>query len=108
MKKELGIFILLVALCAVTATLNPIFLSPTNLTNMANVIGLFGVFEKFASDLDNVPAHYIGGLAIVSLRGEQPLAVWALDIGADGIHGFYNVMNPAKLARIGVPSGQRG
>jgi RNA polymerase sigma-70 factor (ECF subfamily) len=69
---------------------------------------LLGVLEKFASDLDNVPAHYNGGLAFVSLRGEQPIAVWALDIGADGIRGFYNVMNPAKLSRIGVPSGQRG
>jgi ribose transport system permease protein len=45
MKKELGIFILLVVLCVVTATINPRFLSYTNLTNMANVIGLFGVFS---------------------------------------------------------------
>ncbi|MEK7952396.1 ABC transporter permease [Luteolibacter soli] len=45
MKKELGIFILLVVLCAVTATINPRFLSSANLTNMANVIGLFGVFS---------------------------------------------------------------
>src|SRR6187431_2134566 len=45
MKKELGISILLVALCAVTALINPRFLSITNLTNMANVIGLFGVFS---------------------------------------------------------------
>ena len=45
MKKELGIFILLVALCAVTASINPRFLSQTNLTNMANLIGLFGVFS---------------------------------------------------------------
>jgi ribose transport system permease protein len=45
MKKELGISILLVVLCAVTAAINPRFLSATNLTNMANVIGLFGVFS---------------------------------------------------------------
>ncbi|WP_035611362.1 ABC transporter permease [Haloferula sp. BvORR071] len=45
MKKELGIFILLVVLCTVTATINPRFLSAANLTNMANVIGLFGVFS---------------------------------------------------------------
>ena len=45
MKKELGIFILLVVLCVVTATINPRFLSYANLTNMANVIGLFGVFS---------------------------------------------------------------
>ena len=37
MKKELGIFGLLVVLCAVTAAMNPRFLSQANLTNMANV-----------------------------------------------------------------------
>jgi len=44
-KKELGIFVLLAALCAVTAIINPRFLSGTNLTNMANVIGMFGIFS---------------------------------------------------------------
>jgi ribose transport system permease protein len=45
MKKEAGIAALLFALCAVTAILNPKFLSPVNLTNMANIIGLFGIFS---------------------------------------------------------------
>ena len=45
MKKEIGIFILLISLCAVTAAVNPRFLSPTNLTNMANIIGMFGIFS---------------------------------------------------------------
>ena len=45
MKKELGIFILLTVLCAVTAAINPRFISGTNLTNMANIIGLFGIFS---------------------------------------------------------------
>ena len=45
MKKELGIFSLLLLLCGVTAAINHRFLSATNLTNMANVIGLFGVFS---------------------------------------------------------------
>lgn len=45
MKKEIGIFILLVVLCAVTALINPRFLSALNLTNMANVIGMFGIFS---------------------------------------------------------------
>ena len=63
---------------------------------------------SIAADLENVPALYNGELAFVSLRGEQPIAVWTLDIAADGIRGFYNVMNPAKLSRIEVPSGQSG
>ncbi|HXC36292.1 MAG TPA: ABC transporter permease [Candidatus Acidoferrales bacterium] len=45
MKKELGIFILLVILCAVTGFKNPLFFSKVNLLNTANLIGLFGIFS---------------------------------------------------------------
>jgi ribose transport system permease protein len=45
MKKELGIFILLVILCAVTGFKNPLFFSRINLVNNANLIGLFGIFS---------------------------------------------------------------
>lgn len=45
MKKELGIFILLVVVCAVVAVLNPRFLAPANLQNMARLIGAYGVFS---------------------------------------------------------------
>lgn len=45
MKKELGIFSLLVVVCGVTEILNPQFLKGTNLTNLANLIGMFGVFS---------------------------------------------------------------
>ena len=45
MKKELGIFSLLVALCVATTAMNPRFLSEANMTNMANIVGLFGIFS---------------------------------------------------------------
>jgi ribose transport system permease protein len=45
MRKELGIFALLVVLCIVTAILNPRFLSPANLQNMARLIGMYGIFS---------------------------------------------------------------
>ena len=64
MKKELGIFILLVVLCVVTATINPRFLSQANLTNMANVIGLFGVFSL--------------GLGLVIITGGIDLSVGSM------------------------------
>jgi len=64
MKKELGISILLVVLCAVTAIINPRFISPTNLTNMANVIGLFGVFSL--------------GLGLVIITGGIDLSVGSI------------------------------
>ena len=45
MKKEFGIFILLVLLCAVTGFENPRFFSQANLVNTANLIGLYGIFS---------------------------------------------------------------
>ncbi len=45
MKKEFGIFALLVVLCAVTGFENPRFFSQANLANTANLIGLYGIFS---------------------------------------------------------------
>lgn len=45
MKKELGIFILLVVLCTVVSILNPRFLSAANLQNTARLIGAYGIFS---------------------------------------------------------------
>jgi hypothetical protein len=33
------------------------------------------------------------------------MAAWTFEIGAGGVQRFLNVMNPAKLSRIGSPSG---
>jgi ribose transport system permease protein len=44
-RKELGLAILIVGIAAITAALNPQFLSTVNLMNMANLIGLFGIFS---------------------------------------------------------------
>lgn len=45
MKKELGILVLLLALCGVTAAQNPRFLSQINLLNTANLIGMYGILS---------------------------------------------------------------
>src|SRR3989442_6580161 len=45
MKKELGIFFLLVILCVVVAAINPNFLLVINLQNLARQIGAFGIFS---------------------------------------------------------------
>ncbi|MGH8022652.1 MAG: ABC transporter permease [Limisphaerales bacterium] len=45
MKKELGIFILLVILCLITGFENPRFFSRVNLVDTANLVGLFGIFS---------------------------------------------------------------
>lgn len=64
MKKEIGIFLLLVALCVVTAVINPRFVSLLNLTNLANVIGLYGVFSL--------------GLGLVIITGGIDLSVGSM------------------------------
>jgi ribose transport system permease protein len=45
MKKELGIFILLVILCAIVSIKNPNFLLAINLQNVTRQIGAFGIFS---------------------------------------------------------------
>ena len=45
MKKELGIFVLLIVLCIIVSVINPNFLLPINLQNLARQIGAFGIFS---------------------------------------------------------------
>ncbi|MFI5013891.1 MAG: ABC transporter permease [Hyphomicrobiales bacterium] len=45
LKKELGLFILVLVVGTVVAIMNPRFISPINLSNTANLIGLFGLFS---------------------------------------------------------------
>src|SRR5689334_12419698 len=45
MKKELGIFVLLIVLCIIVSVVNPNFLLPINLQNLARQIGAFGIFS---------------------------------------------------------------
>jgi ribose transport system permease protein len=44
LKKDLGLFLLILVVGTVVAFLNPRFISPINLANTANLIGLFGLF----------------------------------------------------------------
>ncbi|MFT4283903.1 MAG: RNA polymerase sigma-70 factor [Protaetiibacter sp.] len=69
---------------------------------------LLGVIAKFTAGAVHVPHPYNGGVAFVSLRDGVPFAVWTVDLGPDGVRGFYNVLNPAKLSRIAAPSGLSG
>jgi ribose transport system permease protein len=44
LKKDLGLFILILVVGTVVAILNPRFVSAINIANTANLIGLFGLF----------------------------------------------------------------
>jgi len=78
MKKELGIFSLLVVLCVVTTSINPRFISQTNLTNMANLIGLFGVFSI--------------GLGLVIITG-------GIDLSVGSMFALCGVLLPMALTK---------
>ncbi len=45
LKKDLGLFLLILLVGAVVAVMNPRFISPINLSNTANLIGLYGLFS---------------------------------------------------------------
>ena len=45
LKKDLGLFLLILLVGAVVAVLNPRFISPINISNTANLIGLYGLFS---------------------------------------------------------------
>ncbi|MBL8894372.1 MAG: ABC transporter permease [Rhizobiales bacterium] len=45
LKKDLGLFLLILVVGAAVAAINPRFLSPINISNTANLIGLFGIFS---------------------------------------------------------------
>lgn len=82
MKKELGIFSLLILLCIVTASINPRFLSQTNLTNMANLIGLFGVFSI--------------GSGLVIITG-------GIDLSVGSMFALCGVLLPMALTKWNIP-----
>jgi ribose transport system permease protein len=64
MKKELGIFVLLVVLCIIVSIINPNFLLAINLQNLARQIGAFGIFSI--------------GLGLVIITGGIELSVGSL------------------------------
>jgi len=64
MKKELGIFILLVVLCVIVSIKEPNFLLAINLQNLGRQIGAFGIFSI--------------GLGIVIITGGIELSVGSM------------------------------
>jgi ribose transport system permease protein len=82
-KKELGIFILLVVLCAVVSVFNPQFLSATNLQNMARLIGAYGIFSI--------------GLGIVIITG-------GIDLSVGSVFALLGVVLSILLTEWGWPA----
>jgi len=82
MKKELGIFILLVVLCAITAIMNPRFLAPENLQNTARLIGAYGLLGL--------------GLGAVIITG-------GIDLSVGSVLALLGVLLSMAIKQWGVP-----
>lgn len=83
MKKELGILILLIVLCAIVAIINPRFLAVNNLQNMGRLIGAFGIFSL--------------GLGVVIITG-------GIELSVGSMMALLGVLLSMMLAEWGWPS----
>lgn len=81
-RKELGLLALVLVIGAITAAINPRFLSAVNLLNMANLIGLFGVFSI--------------GQGLVIITG-------GIDLAVGSVFALLGVVFIDLLANHGVP-----
>src|SRR5215204_2241723 len=82
MKKELGIFILLILLCAIVSIRNPNFLLAINLQNLARQIGGFGIFSI--------------GLGLVIITG-------GIELSVGSMMALLGVLMSMMLTEWGVP-----
>src|SRR5215831_17112323 len=83
MRKELGIFILLVALCVIVSILNPRFLAGANLQNMARLIGAYGIFSI--------------GIGMVIITG-------GIDLSVGSVFALLGVLLSIMLTQWALPS----
>jgi ribose transport system permease protein len=103
MKKDLGLFLLIVVVGLVVSILNPRFLSPINLGNTANLVGLFGLFsigEGFVIITGGIDLAIGSIFALLGVLFIDLLVNWQLDwglavlivvaagVGLGAIHGF--------------------
>ena len=108
MKKELGIGILLVVLCAIVAIKNPRFLSEANLQNTSRLIGMFGIFSigmgiiiiTSGIDLSVGSAFALQGvlLSMMLREGNWPWALAGLaSIGVLLVLGLFHALFIVKI-----------
>ncbi len=66
---------------------------------------LLGVLEKYGTDIETVPMELNGGVGFVGIRDDELVAAWTVEFGPSGVTRWFNVLNPAKLSHLAVPSG---
>ena len=88
MRKELGMLVALIALCALIATSNSAFLGPTNLENVTRQIAMLGIFAIGVSfvivtgGIDLSVGSIIGLSGVIIARVSAPHTESALTSGA--------------------------
>ncbi len=83
-RKEIGVLLLLVLLCAVVAVASPQFLSVTNLQNVGRLVGTYGIFSI--------------GVGIVIITG-------GIDLSVGSICALLGVLLSMMLVEWGWPAG---
>ena len=110
MKKELGIFVLLVVLCVVVSILNPRFLAGANLQNMARLIGAYGLFSiglgmviiTGGIDLSVGSAFALLGILLSLMLTEW---MWAAPLAVLGVFGIamgLGFLHGILITRLGL------
>jgi ribose transport system permease protein len=110
MKKELGIFVLLVVLCVVVSILNPRFLAGANLQNMARLIGAYGLFSiglgmviiTGGIDLSVGSAFALLGILLSLMLTEW---MWAAPLAVLGVFGIamgLGFLHGVLITRLGL------
>jgi RNA polymerase sigma-70 factor, ECF subfamily len=66
---------------------------------------LLGVLEKYGTDIEAVPVELNGGVGFLGIRNGELMAAWTIEFGPGGVTRWFNVLNPAKLSHLRVPSG---
>lgn len=100
-RKEFGLFVLLLVLCAVTTWREPIFLSGENLHNMAKRVGMYGIFSiglgfviiTGGIDLSVGSAMALMGVALSMLMNERHVAAplaFAIVLGLSAVLGTFH------------------
>ena len=83
-RKEIGVLLLLVVLCAVVAAASPQFLSVANLQNVGRLVGTYGIFSI--------------GVGIVIITG-------GIDLSVGSICALLGVLLSMMLVEWGWPAG---
>ena len=109
-KKDLGLFVLILVVGAITTILNPVFLSPVNLSNMANLVGLFGIFSigigiviiTGGIDLSVGSMFALIGVIFIDLMANQGMA-WQLVLPvAIGLGMAFGVIHGVLVTRFNM------